>query len=46
MTILMLFTQDHSNYLTRQSKEMLLVIQERIRNKGVLYMLEHAFGIQ
>ena len=45
MTILMIFTQYHSNYQTRQSI-IFYVMQERIRSKGVLYILEHAFGIQ
>ena len=46
MTVLMLFMQNHSSYRTRQSKNFFLVMQERIRSKGVLYILEHVFGIQ
>ena len=45
MTVLMLFMQNHSNYQTRQSKK-IIILQERIRSKGVLHILEHAFGIQ
>ena len=46
MTVLMLFMQSHSSYRTRQSKNFYLFMQERIRSKGVLYILEHVFGIQ
>ena len=46
MTVLMLFMQNHSSYRTRQSKNFFEVMQERIRSKGVLYILEHVFGIQ
>ena len=45
MTVLMLFMQNHSSYQKRQSKKK-KIMQERIRSKGVLYILEHVFGIQ
>ena len=46
MTVLMLFMQNHSSYRTRQSNKFFKVMAERISSKGVLYILEHVFGIQ
>ena len=46
MTVLMLFMQNHSRYQTRQSKKIFLGYARTIRSKGVLYILEHVFGLQ
>ena len=45
MTVLLLFMHNHSNFQTRQCKKY-KVLEERIGSKGVLYALDHAFGIQ
>ena len=45
MTIVMLFTQNHSNYQIREHKK-IQAMQEWTRRKCVLHMLEHAFGIK